>query len=352
MEGYLWSVISEAQPRAPRILIARFSALGDIVTMQPLVTAMRRRFGSDAILDLVCLSRCAEAANLLTEINRVHLVERGTGEILEALRERNFDYLMDFHGTVRSRSLARNLDVLTFSVDKQAWNRWRLIRGFRKTPVASFIERCFECLQPFDVEPPSPERWGSDAWGQLNLPEHQDIVELTRGQVVVSLGSSHPGKHLSHTSVEAAMLAAQQTNRRVVLVGGQDAQPRAEQLAEQHSHVQSRAGQWTLRESALAIQQADAVLSGDTVTMHLAAAVGTPLATVWGCTRPSLGLSAWRPHPQSLDLTPPASRGTRPCSKHGATCRHTRASDPFHRDRCAQHTSAEALAAWLNNVLG
>ena len=128
-------MISEAKPRAPRILIARFSALGDIVTMQPLVTAMRRRFGEDAVLDLVCLSRCAEAANLLSEINQVHVVERGTGEVLEALRERNFDYLMDFHGNVRSRSLARSLDVLTFTVDKQAWNRWQLIKVFGRPPV-------------------------------------------------------------------------------------------------------------------------------------------------------------------------------------------------------------------------
>ena len=170
--------------------------------------------------------------------------------------------------------------------------------------MTSFIERCFECLQPFDVELPSQERWGPDAWGHLNLPGHPDIAELTRGQVVISLGSSHPGKHLSHAVVDAAIQAAQQSNRSVVLVGGHAEQTRAEMLAEQHNHVVSRAGQWTLGESALAIQHADAVVSGDTVTMHLAAAVGTPLASVWGCTRPSLGLSAWRPHPQSLDLTP------------------------------------------------
>ena len=350
MEGYLWFVISEAKHRAPRILIARFSALGDIVTMQPLVTAMRRRFGEDAVLDLVCLSRCAEAATLLSEVNQVHVVERGTGEVLEALRERNFDYLMDFHGTVRSRSLARSLDVLTFTVDKQAWNRWRLIRGFKNAPVTSFIERCFQCLQPFDVEPPSQERWGADAWGHLNLPEHPELTKLTSGQVVISLGSSHPGKHLSHAVVNAALQAAQQSNRRVVLVGGHAEQPRAELLAERHNHVISCAGQWSLGESALAIQHADVVVSGDTVTMHLAAAVGTPLASVWGCTRPSLGLSAWRPHPQSLDLTPQDNHG-RPCSKHGSTCRHTRSSDPFHPDRCSQQVSTDHLTEWMVKVL-
>ena len=343
MEGYLWFVISEAKPRAPRILIARFSALGghrdDAARGDGDETEIWGRRGAGfGVPFAVRRSReVAERAQPSPSGGTRH--RRG----LEALRERNFDYLMDFHGNVRSRSLARSLDVLTFSVDKQAWNRWRLIRGFRSAPVTSFIERCFQCLRPFDVEPPSQERWGPDAWGHLNLPGHPDMAELTRGQVVVSLGSSHPGKHLSHAIVDTAIQAAQQSSRRVVLVGGHAEQPRAEMLAEQHNHVLSRAGHWSLGESALAIQHADAVVSGDTVTMHLAAAVGTPLASVWGCTRPSLGLSAWRPNPHSLDLTPRDNHG-RPCSKHGATCRHTRSSDPFHPDRCAQQVSADDLA--------
>lgn len=344
-------MVSEANTRAPRILIARFSALGDIVTMQPLVTAMRRHFGEGAVLDLVCLSRCAEAAAILSGLDTVHLVERGTGEVLSLLRERAFDYLLDFHGNVRSRSLARNLDAMTFSVDKQAWNRWRLIMGLRNEPVPGFIERCFQSLHPFSVKPPEQTVWGPDAWGKLTLPTHTYVAELAQNNIVISLGSSHPGKHLSDAAIDAAIQAAQQSNRGVLLVGGKTEQPRADVLAEQHTNVHARAGQWSLGQSALAIEHADAVVSGDTVTMHLAAALGTPLVSVWGCTRPSLGLSAWRPHPQSIDLTPPSARGRRPCSKHGATCRHTRSADPLHPDRCAQHISPEDVATWLLSVL-
>ena len=102
-------------PRAPRILIARFSALGDIVMMQPVVTALRATYGEDAVVDLVCMARCRQAAALLSGIDVVHTVERGTGEVLGALREREFDYLLDLHGTVRSRSLARSLDCLLYT---------------------------------------------------------------------------------------------------------------------------------------------------------------------------------------------------------------------------------------------
>ena len=334
-------------PRAPRILIARFSALGDIVMMQPVVTALRATYGEDAVVDLVCMARCRQAAELLSGIDVVHTVERGTGEVLGALREREFDYLLDLHGTVRSRSLARSLDVLTFSVDKQAWNRWRLIRGWRSVPVSSFVNRCLDVLRPFGITPPRPELWGPDAWGALRPSEAVD--DVPPADLVVGLGSSHPGKPLSNAVVEAALQASQHV--RVVLVGGDAERTRAEQLATQHPHVRAVAGDWDLAQTTHAISLARAVVTGDTVTMHLAAATGRPMAAVWGCTRPSLGLAGWHPHPDSIDVMPNVAAPHRPCSKHGATCKHTRSENPFHPDRCSQQVDPTKITSWLERVL-
>jgi len=274
-------------------------------------------------------------------------VDRGTGEVLEALRAREFDYLLDLHGTVRSRSLARSLDVLTFSVDKQAWNRWRLIRGWRSVPVSSFVDRCLDVLRPFGITPPRPELWGPEAWGALRPSEAMN--DMPPADLVIGLGSSHPGKHLSNAVVEAALHASQHV--RVVLVGGEAERARAEELAAQHPHARAVAGDWDLAQTSHAISRARAVVTGDTVTMHLAAATGRPTAAVWGCTRPSLGLSGWRPHPDSIDVMPDVSAPHRPCSKHGASCKHTRSEDPLHPDRCSQQVDPAKITSWLERVL-
>ena len=334
-------------PRAPRILIARFSALGDIVMMQPVVTALRATYGEEAVVDLVCMARCRQAAELLSGIDVVHTVERGTGEVLDALCEREFDYLLDLHGTVRSRSLARSLDVLPFSVDKQAWNRWCLIRGWRSLPVSSFVDRCLDVLRPFGITPPRRESWGPEAWGALRPSEVMD--DMPPADLVIGLGSSHPGKHLSHAVVEAALQASQHV--RVVLVGGEAERTRAEQLASQHPHARAVAGDWNLAQTAQAISRARAVVTGDTVTMHVAAATGRPAAAVWGCTRPSLGLAGWRTHPDSIDVIPDVAAPHKPCSKHGATCKHTHSEDPFHPDRCSQQVDPAKITSWLERVL-
>ena len=100
--------------------------------MQPLITMLRREFGENATVDLICLKRSMPAASLLSGLNQVHAIERGTGEVLETLKGMQYHHLLDMHGSVRSRSLAKSLDALTFQVDKQWWNRWCLTRGLRR----------------------------------------------------------------------------------------------------------------------------------------------------------------------------------------------------------------------------
>ena len=140
-------------------------------------------------------------------------------------------------------------------------------------------------------------------------------------------------------------------NARVVLVGGEAERARAEALASPHAHVTSAAGRWDLAQTTHAISLAKAVVTGDTVTMHLAAATGRPTAAVWGCTRPSLGLAGWHGHPQSIDVLPDVAAPHTPCSKHGATCKHTRSEDPFHPDRCGQQVPPAEVTSWLERVL-
>ena len=99
--------------------------------------------------------------------------------------------------------------------------------------------------------------------------------------------------------------------------------------------------------AALALSKA--LVTGDTATMHLGAGLGVPVGSVWGCTRPSLGLAPWRPHPDSRAFLPAGS--TTACSKHGASCKHTKSDDPFDSRRCGQQVDPKAVRAWLEGLL-
>ena len=86
--------------------------------------------------------------------------------------------------------------------------------------------------------------------------------------------------------------------------------------------VISLVGSTTLAESAGVLRGARHVYAGDTGMMHLAAAMGTPVTSFWGCTRPSLGMAPWNPAQGSATIVPDAQLGGRPCSKLGNRCRH------------------------------
>ena len=106
----------------------------------------------------------------------------------------------------------------------------------------------------------------------------------------------------------------------VVLIGGSGDVERAKALED--SNVISLVGKTTLAESAAILRGAEQAYTGDTGMMHLAAAVGTPVTSFWGCTRPSLGMAPWKPTQGSAIIVPDAQLGSRPCSKLGNRCRH------------------------------
>jgi heptosyltransferase-2 len=128
----------------------------------------------------------------------------------------------------------------------------------------------------------------------------------------------------------------------VVLLGGEVERDLGLAVA-QGLEVDNRAGETTLAESAAVLRESRAAVVADTGMMHLAAAVGTRTVAVWGCTRPSLGMAAWRPAPGSVDLLP-EGRSPRPCSKLGNRCRYGRPDGP---DGCSHRVSADRILAAL-----
>ena len=243
--------------RPTRILVIRFSSIGDIVLTAPAVTSLRQAIhGPCEIHYLTKASMAPVVKGFGALVDHLHTIEESTAEVQEALKGLNFDYVVDLHNNVRSRSIKRTLGLICFTVDKQNWAKWLLVRGWRRKPVTSIVERYVEAF--------------AGAFGA------------------------------------------------VVLIGGSGDAKRAKAL--QGSAVISLVGETTLAESAAVLRGAQHVYVGDTGMMHLAVAVGTPVTSFWGCTRPSLGMAPWKPAQGSAIIVPDAKLGSRPCSKLGNRC--------------------------------
>ena len=133
----------------------------------------------------------------------------------------------------------------------------------------------------------------------------------------------------------------------ITLIGGPTEAADADRIAGHYSGIVNKANRLSLSESVQIIRNSQVLLSGDTGMMHIAAAVGTPTITIWGCTRPSLGMAAWMPATGSQNILP-EGRGHRPCSKLGNRCRHGK-----HRSEggCTQHVSAQHVIEAIQGIV-
>jgi len=317
--------------------------MGDIILSAPVIHAIREHFGEEARIDFVTLRRFKGAAELLPDLNEIHLVEKATIEIVPTLKELNFNYIIDLHGSVRSRSLSKSLNVLTFSVDKQTFPRFSLILGLRKAPIPHFIDRSLSLIKAFGIPLPTITPWGSLKTKPLTTPLH-----LPTSYITIAPGAAHLGKAIPDSTLKSICLFFSSQNIHIALVGGPDSKSIASSLISDHSEnsVTSFCGSASLSETAYVLKNSMLAIGGDTGAMHIASALGTPLISVWGCTRPSLGLSPWRPHPASTILLP-INRDTRPCSRHGAKCRFTRKG----QDLCINHVSPSRIIEAATRIL-
>ena len=333
-------------PRAPRLLIARFSALGDIVMMQPLITMLRREYGENATVDIVCLARCRppncfQGLTWCTPWNaaRVKCWMRcaNVNSITRSTCTGRF-------GPVRWRQIDRRLLRGQTSLEPMVLDT----RLAPRTCRAISSTAAWMCFALSMCPKPAPS---------LGEPRHGERTVWTgpiadalkgrkaRGQFGVIPTGQAP---LRAVVVEATIAHSEDRQQTVVLWAARPSGQRSEQLAAQHPHV-TGAGQWDLAQTAHAISMAKAVVTGDTVTMHLAAATGRPTLAVWGCTRPVLGLAGWHAHPESIDV-PQRHVPSKAMLEARRDVRTHAPKDPIHPDRCSQKVDPE-VSAWLGRIL-
>jgi ADP-heptose:LPS heptosyltransferase len=102
----------------------------------------------------------------------------------------------------------------------------------------------------------------------------------------------------------------------VVLLGGKEDRPVAEQLRKVFPHLISGCGQFSVGQSASIISQAEWVITSDTGMMHIAAAYSKKIISAWGNTIPEFGMYPYHPRPENRILEINDLR-CRPCSKLG-----------------------------------
>lgn len=360
-----------------RVLLVRFSSIGDILLTAPALP--RTDDPPQASIELHFLTKrpFKGAADLLPGVHRVHTIERSVHEVLPTLRSLQFHHVVDWHNNLRSWQLQWGMlgTGAQFSrLDKfrwrraglvlgpggmglpGVWERWLVSRndgaGAIGNGIPHIVTRYAEATRTVRAAAGLPP-WEATPWPTLNRPQDPaggDSASPAGGNgggvvVGLALGAAHPLKRIPLENLALA-LQSLPPNWRFVLLGGPGDRPAAADLLRRlppalQSATTDLTGSTALPETAAWLRTMDVVLAGDTGLGHLTAALGVPLVTVWGCTRPSLGMTPWWPAQGSISLEP-TGRGDRPCSRLGDRCRRGGPTDP-----CIRHVAPQRIAAAL-----
>ncbi len=305
-----------------KLLVIRFSALGDIAMSVPVLHDLAIQYPD---LEITMLSR--EIARPLFERlpKNVHFIaadlngrHKGLFGLCRLWRDahlNDFDYIADFHNVLRTWWLRTECCLhqkKVAKIDKGRRGKKALTRQKNKVLVqqATSFERYAKVL----------EQLGFPIKTQFVKRDYSNLCERQKPSNKTWIGIAPFAKHLAKVypleKMEQVIKALSESeNTRVFLFGGgAEESQQIESLCTKYNNVQPAKSQQGLRGELALMGQLDVMLSMDSANMHLASLVGTRVVSIWGGTHPFAGFLGWNQKAEDciqLDLT------CRPCSVYG-----------------------------------
>ena len=327
------------------ILVIRFSSLGDVAMVVPVVyslatqypdvriTVLSRPFARPLFEDLAPNISFMEA-DLKGEYHGV----RGLNSLYRRLVAKQFTHVADLHSVLRSDYLRLRFNMGRFRVEhieKHRRQRRHLVAKSKKkvreqlpTSFQNYLD-VFSRLG-FPIEKPSFTSIFPPEGGNLNmLPAVIGPKRSWEQWIGIAPFAAHQGKIYPAEKMQQviALLTQHYPKARIFLFGrGREEEhtfPLWQQQFPQCTNVSSHLE--TMHQELILMSHLDVMLSMDSANMHMASLTATPVVSVWGATHPYAGFLGWNQSTDNaigldLDCRPCSIYGQKPCKRGDYAC--------------------------------
>ncbi len=296
-----------------KILIIRFSSIGDIVLTTPVIRCLKQQKPGVEIhfLTKKVFKGILENNPYLTKI---HTIEKDVKEITKQLKQENFDFIIDLHNNIRSMQTKAALGKPSSSFKKLNFKKWILVKfKINKMPILHIVDRYMQTATPLGIK---NDNKGIDYF----IPEKDEVSLASlppshqQGYIGFVIGARHYTKQLP---TEKIISICKKLNQPIVLLGGKEDINRANEIEKAvGATIYNACGKCNLNQSASLVKQATKIITHDTGLMHIAAAFKKEIISIWGNTVPAFGFTPYLPAPTSK-IVEVKNLSCRPCSKIG-----------------------------------
>ena len=311
-----------------KVLIIRFSSIGDIVWTTPVIRCIKEQLpGIELHYCTKIQYKSMVEAN--PHLNKIFYLENSLHDLIGDLKKEKYDFIVDLHRNIRTAQIKWRLGVASKAYDKLRIKRF-LYTNFQLNlmPNCHVVDRYFEAASPLGIQ--------NDEKGLDYIIPDKDEVELEwlpethrKEYVAYVIGATGWTKILPF---EKMVEMCDTINKPIVLVGGKEDFEAGEKLANffnakvddeeiieglkvlgKKTVIFNGCGKFNLSQSASLVKQAKVVFGHDTGLTHIAAAFKKTIFSIWGGTVPN----NFYPYGTRFFLIENTKLSCRPCSKSG-----------------------------------
>lgn len=314
-----------------KILILRFSAIGDIVLTSPVIRCIKNQM-PDTEIHYCTKIQYKKIIENNPYISKVHYLEKGKlKELLSELKKENFDVIIDLHHNLRTLIVKSYLGVKSYSFNKLNFEKWLYVNfKINRMPNIHIVDRFMQTVAPLGIK---NDNMGLDFFiADTDEFPLEDLPEPFRNRkyVVLAIGGQHGTKRMPLTKM---IELCDRINKPILILGGKEDYETGEKLMQFFEKTSSSkpyeeglkelgkktmmlnlCGKCNIGQSASLVKKASYVFAHDTGLMHIAAAFKKEIFSIWGNTTPYFGMY---PYQTKFTVFENNKLSCRPCSKLG-----------------------------------
>ena len=329
----------------PKILVIRFSSIGDIVLTTPVFRCIKKQL-PDAQVHLVTKNNFKIVTANNPYIDQFFYLDDDLATVIEKLKKENYDYVVDLHNNVRSYRIKRALRKRSFTINKLNVEKFLLTNlNINIMPPEHITTRSLDTVNPLGVV---DDGLGLDYFIPKKdiVQEHDIPTSHSAGFITIVIGATYNTKKLP---VHKLQELCYKIDHPIILLGGKEDSNDGEMIASVDPvKIYNACGKFNLNESADLVRQSKLVISHDTGLMHIAAALQKPIISIWGNTSPVLGMYPYygSKSDKQFDTIEVNGLRCRPCSKIGyQKC-------PLEHFKCMEKQDIDSLVKLAHHRLG
>jgi ADP-heptose:LPS heptosyltransferase len=320
-----------------KILVIRFSSMGDIIYTTPVVRCLKKQL-PDAEIHFLTKPAFKYIYDNNPYLDRLLLLKPTLSETIEEIKAEKYDYIIDLHNNLRTSLIKLRTGIKSSTYKKQRLRKWLSLKfNLKLVPPVHLVERYLKTVKFLGVKndgkPIDYYVKTKHDLKKLLPPTHQEKY------VAFVIGATHFTKRMPN---EKIIRICRQINQPVVLLGGEDVKANGTEIANAiGNNIYNACGITSLDESVFLVSKAEKTIGFDTGLTHIAEAFDKPIASIWGGTVPEL--LGVQPYMVKNAEVIGINISCRPCSKFGLE------KCPLGHFKCMKDIPDDTVVNFANN---